>query len=159
MNSDSLSYTNIYVEENGIKQYFKLNYQNYKQLLPCIITFVLLISTSTCYFLLVLPEVLVIFSHNITSWYIIVIGQSIIFVYTVATFLCSMSKDPGKFPKENIDDSSEDTKALESVLIKNIEIQTKWCEICNFYRPLRSFHCEFCDSCIDQYDRKSYNLN
>jgi hypothetical protein len=156
-NQDNLSQNNVYTEESSAKKCCKLNFKIFKRSLPCLFAWTLLISSTTCYFIFVMPKLHDIFNNDLLYSLIVLTTQSILFLYTIIAFLIATFRDPGRYPKANIDDTIDDTfksPLYKIVSIKNTQVKTKWCTSCNFYRPLRCSHCSVCDSCIDQFDRK-----
>lgn len=173
-NLDNLSHTNMFNgDENGgncngdvnnsngndCLTTCKINFKIFKRSLPCIFAWLLLLSTTSVYFILAIPELLIIFKQNLLYWLLVVVAHAILFIYTTINFAIATFRDPGRYPKVNIDDTLDDTfksPLYKNVFIKNTQVKTKWCSSCNFYRPLRCSHCSVCDSCIDQFDREYF---
>ena len=161
-NLDNGSHNNVYLEEEkSAEKCCKLNFKIFKRSLPCLFAWTLLLSTTSCYYVFVMPELYIIFNQDLIYWLIVLASQSVLFLYTVITFLIATFKDPGRYPKSNLEDGLDDTfksPLYKIVLVKNKQVKTKWCSSCNFYRPLRCSHCSVCNSCIDQFDRKCYSF-
>lgn len=89
-------------------------------------------------------------------------------VYVIAIYLCISCivfltiagyTDPGIIPRghpppeeENPFSIDQKLPLVKKVVVKGVEIDTKWCDTCNIYRPLRSSHCSICNNCVEKFD-------
>lgn len=119
---------------------------------------VLMLIPEALFLAIVIPEILQKFT--------IVIGI-LISVVNVYLWICSISflfitsmTDPGIIPRskqnssENPDENPWSSKPplFKRILLGEIEIDLKYCETCNIYRPPRSVHCSICDNCVVRFD-------
>jgi len=89
-------------------------------------------------------------------------------VYVIAVFLIFTSlvwfftaafTDPGIIPRGTAPPEDDNPFALEQkvplvkkVNLKGVEVDTKWCDTCCIYRPLRASHCSVCNNCVEKFD-------
>jgi hypothetical protein len=120
--------------------------------LPATVAWVLLLSTTSIFFVF------------LAQWYVsmysiwIPIGEGIVTIIVVANFTLATFMDPGIIPKgrptSEDDDNEEDLRAplYKTVEVRGITVRMKWCVICQFYRPPRCSHCYVCNNCIETFD-------
>lgn len=129
-----------------------------KKIMPALFAWFLLISTSSSYFTLVLPEYInLVGLDNLHIFITVVSVHSVLFLFVLLNFSIATFMDPGRFPKVDIKDVIEDngnhqSGSYKNVLINDINVRMKWCTTCQFYRPPRSSHCGVCNACIDTMD-------
>jgi hypothetical protein len=87
-----------------------------------------------------------------------VVAVFLIFTSLVWFFIAAFS-DPGIIPRGAAPPEDDNPFALEAkvplvrkVMVKGIEADTKWCDTCFIYRPLRATHCSVCNNCVDKFD-------
>ncbi|CAF0923250.1 unnamed protein product [Didymodactylos carnosus] len=124
-----------------------------KRLLPSMVSWCLLLSLSTIYFLFICP--------SITKTVLIPIAHGILFYFVCTNFVLATFMDPGKYDRALVEEYENDQ---ESTYYKTVEIRgtsgrMKWCQTCQFYRPPRCSHCSICDFCIDTFDHHCPWLN
>jgi len=89
-------------------------------------------------------------------------------VYVIAAYLCVISmvcffcaafSDPGILPRgpalleeENPFAMEQKIPMVKKVMVKGVEVDSKWCDTCKIYRPPRSSHCSVCGNCVDKFD-------
>jgi len=44
------------------------------------------------------------------------------------------------------------TPVIRKCAVNGVEIDTKWCDTCNIYRPVRTSHCGVCNNCVENFD-------
>jgi len=129
-----------------------------KKIMPALFAWFVLISASSSYFTLVLPEFINLVGLNQLHLFVLVVAvHGILFLYVLVNFSIATFMDPGRLPKVDIKDVIEDEGNHQSgnyknVLINDINVRMKWCTTCQFYRPPRSSHCGVCNACIDTMD-------
>ncbi|KAL9981089.1 hypothetical protein ACROYT_G009748 [Oculina patagonica] len=120
------------------------------QQVPIISAAVLLIGTTTLFFVFVCP--------HLTEEYSIAIPiyDGIITFIVLASFTNATLKDPGIIPREQslTVDQEDDFRVplYKNVDINGITVRMKWCDTCKFYRPPRCSHCSICNNCIENFD-------
>jgi palmitoyltransferase ZDHHC5/8 len=130
-----------------------------KKVMPALFAWFLLISTSSSYFTLVLPEYINLIGMEHIELFITIVGlHAFVFLYVILNFSIATFMDPGRFPRVDMKETIEDDGVLhhsgtyKNVLINDINVRMKWCTTCQFYRPPRSSHCGVCNACIDTMD-------
>jgi len=86
-----------------------------------------------------------------------VIIAYLLLVATLALMLAAFS-DPGIVPRGR-PLSEENPFAIEQKVpqvrkhnVKGVELETKWCDTCDIYRPIRTSHCGICNNCVENFD-------
>jgi palmitoyltransferase ZDHHC9/14/18 len=75
-------------------------------------------------------------------------------VVTFASFLFTSLSDPGIIPRR-LDTVSQDTV----VHVDGQDVELRYCETCQVYRPPRASHCRICDNCIQVHDHHCVWVN
>uniref|UniRef100_A0ACD5UZQ4 Uncharacterized protein n=1 Tax=Avena sativa TaxID=4498 RepID=A0ACD5UZQ4_AVESA len=76
----------------------------------------------------------------------------------IATLLLTATRDPGIVPRSRTSPPLEaDTSAgtgtrSRRIVIDGVEMEQKYCRICENFRPPRSSHCAICDNCVNKFD-------
>ncbi|CAG7725368.1 unnamed protein product [Allacma fusca] len=120
-----------------------------KRYLPATFAWVLLLTTTTLFF--VFPANY--YVKEFTIW--IPIGEAFLAVVVVANFTLATFMDPGIIPKATRgEDDNDDLRAplYKTVEVSGITVRMKWCVTCQFYRPPRCSHCSVCNNCIETFD-------
>ena len=91
--------------------------------------------SATCAFnLLVAPKLYQILD-DFNMWFLIMITQSILFIFVVINFVMAICRDPGRYPKIIIspDDPNfnDDTKSplYKTIVINKTNVKIKWCSV------------------------------
>lgn len=117
----------------------RINCKAIKRPIPCLFAFTLLISGTGSYYSMVAPELLKLI-NNFYYWAILVVLQSMLFLYVVINFLIATLIDPGRFQKViiSLDDPNynDDTKSplYKMITIKNTTVKIKWCSVSSYYQ-------------------------
>ncbi|CAL8129661.1 unnamed protein product [Orchesella dallaii] len=120
-----------------------------KKLLPATVAWVLLLTTTSLFFIF-LGEW---YTRVYSVW--IPIGEALIAIIVIANFTLATFMDPGVIPKAaQGEDDSDDCRAplYKTVEVNGITVRMKWCVTCRFYRPPRCSHCSVCNNCIETFD-------
>ena len=72
-------------------------------------------------------------------------------VIIIITLYDVSSTSPGYLPVGNIT-QEEYLQKQEVRLVKEFEIELKYCDTCFIIRDLRSFHCRICGYCVEKHD-------
>lgn len=92
-------------------------------------------------------------SGNTTGLYFTLVLDLFLFLLTLFHFGTASTIDPGIIPRTTDDDEDSSLAPLyRTVVIRDVNVQMKWCTTCKFYRPPRSSHCSVCDSCVQNFD-------
>ncbi|XP_020618572.1 palmitoyltransferase ZDHHC5-like [Orbicella faveolata] len=119
------------------------------QQVPIICAAVLLIGTTTLFFVFVCPHLTKEYSVAIPIY------DGIVTLIVLASFANASVKDPGVIPREqSLTDQEDDFRVplYKNVDINGITVRMKWCDTCKFYRPPRCSHCSICNNCIENFD-------
>jgi len=80
-------------------------------------------------------------------------------VSALAFFFLAAFSDPGIIPRGAPPPEDDNPFRLEQqipltkkVMVKDMQLETKWCDTCNIYRPIRSSHCSTCNNCVEKFD-------
>ena len=114
-----------------------------KRLIPCLVAWTILVGSTGSYFAFVAIELLSIMENNLIYWIVLIMIQSLIFLYVVVNFLIAILRDPGRFEKVIIssDDPNfnDDAKSplYKTIKIQKAQVKIKWCSVsllllCNF---------------------------
>jgi len=87
----------------------------------------------------------------------------VIAIWFIATpvvwFFITGLADPGIIPRGSapVEDDNpfareQKIPAVRKVVMFEKEYDSKWCDTCNIYRPLRSSHCSVCNNCVEKFD-------
>jgi len=87
----------------------------------------------------------------------------IIAIFLIASpltlFFITAFSDPGIVPRgpaipddDNPFAREQKTPLTKKVIFRGTEVDRKWCDTCNIYRPLRSSHCSICNNCVERFD-------
>uniref|UniRef100_A0A7N0TB65 S-acyltransferase n=1 Tax=Kalanchoe fedtschenkoi TaxID=63787 RepID=A0A7N0TB65_KALFE len=60
-------------------------------------------------------------------------------------------RTPGEFVVRR-SDSSRGARKSRTVTVNGVQLRTRYCKICNIFRPPRSCHCAVCDNCVQKFD-------
>ncbi|CAM8957450.1 unnamed protein product [Rhodiola kirilowii] len=65
--------------------------------------------------------------------------------------------DPGIIPRARRGDiqrtdSSRGARKSRTVVVNGVALKSKYCKVCNIFRPPRSSHCAICDNCVQKFD-------
>ncbi|EDO39692.1 predicted protein, partial [Nematostella vectensis] len=116
--------------------------------IPIICATVLLLGTSTLFFIFVCPY--------LTRQYSILIPvyEGLLTFFVLANFAHATFRDPGIVPRVPYTPEQDDFKVplYKNVDINGITVRMKWCDTCKFYRPPRCSHCSICNNCIEMFD-------
>ncbi|CAH3151494.1 unnamed protein product [Pocillopora meandrina] len=120
------------------------------QQIPLLCAALLLIGTSTMFFVFVCPHLANEYSIAIPVY------DGILTLIVLASFANASLRDPGVIPREETS-TSEQEDDFRAPLYKNVDIngitvRMKWCDTCKFYRPPRCSHCSICNNCIENFD-------
>jgi len=117
------------------------------------LTLVLMYAPHVPFLVLVCPY----FSDKITPVVYAIPGYLLLFA-TAMLFLAAFT-DPGIIPRGTPIPEPANPFALESKpplvkkhLVKGVELESKWCDSCDVYRPIRTSHCGICNNCVQNFD-------
>lgn len=110
-----------------------------------ILTYFLILIPTILFYSIILPNFTIQFN---IALYIITILSLIFDLIT----LYDVSSSPPGYLKKDIITFEEFQNRQEIIIIKDNEIELKYCETCKNIRKLRSFHCNICGYCIDKHD-------
>lgn len=115
---------------------FKIIGKAIKRLIPCLVAWTLLVSSSGVYFAFVATELYILMGkENLIYWIVLMNFQCILFLYVVVNFLIAILRDPGRFEKiiisEDDPNFSDDTKSplYKTVKIQKAAVKIKWCSV------------------------------
>jgi hypothetical protein len=123
---------NIVTNSNNKKQRFKFKMKfsrsssSFKDYIPCLCLWFLLVVISGIYFGLVWPRFIEIFSAN-SYWIIFLVFKFFFLFNLVVNFLLSIFKDPGRLPRTN--DKQNTNKNELIVFVKGESVELKWCTV------------------------------
>eukprot|EP00357_Protocruzia_adherens_P007649 CAMPEP_0115001042 /NCGR_PEP_ID=MMETSP0216-20121206/17129_1 /TAXON_ID=223996 /ORGANISM="Protocruzia adherens, Strain Boccale" /LENGTH=283 /DNA_ID=CAMNT_0002366279 /DNA_START=36 /DNA_END=887 /DNA_ORIENTATION=- len=60
--------------------------------------------------------------------------------------------DPGIIPPDMSAEEPQESEKEKIIRIEGEEFVLKWCSTCHISRPLRSFHCKICGTCVSVHD-------
>jgi len=109
------------------------------------ISYLLIIIPTILYYCIILP----IFSYQFCLIFYIITFLSF---FLNLFFLYDVSSTPPGYLDKGIITLEEFLNKQEIILIKENEIELKYCETCKNIRKIRSFHCNICGYCIDRHD-------
>lgn len=80
-----------------------------------------------------------------------------ILLFSTVMLLCAAFTDPGIVPRgKPISDDNpfapEKSPMVKKVNLNGMELETKWCDTCGIYRPIRTSHCGICNNCVQNFD-------
>jgi len=85
--------------------------------------------------------------------YFTLVLDFLLFLLTLFHFGTASTIDPGVIPRTTDEEEDSSLAPLyHNVVIRDVNVQMKWCTTCKFYRPPRSSHCSVCDSCVQNFD-------
>jgi len=80
-------------------------------------------------------------------------------VSPLAYFFIAAFSDPGIIPRgppppddDNPFRMEQQLPLTKKVEVKGMQLDTKWCDTCHIYRPIRSSHCSTCNNCVEKFD-------
>jgi len=87
-------------------------------------------------------------------------------VYVIAGYLVLIANvtlmfaaftDPGIVPRgkplqEDNPFAEQKSPTVRKIIVNGIELETKWCDTCDIYRPIRTSHCGICNNCVENFD-------
>jgi len=116
------------------------------------LTLVLTYAPHVPFFALVCPY----FDDKMTAMVYVIPGYVLV-ASTVLLFLAAFT-DPGIVPRgkplteDNPFALEQKAPLTRKHVVKGAELDTKWCDTCCVYRPLRTSHCGICNNCVENFD-------
>lgn len=116
------------------------------------LTIVLMYAPHAPFFALICPY----FDDKMTPIVYVIPGY-LLFFATVMLMLAAFT-DPGIVPRgkplqeENPFSMEQKSPLVRKIMIKGVELETKWCDTCDVYRPIRTSHCGICNNCVENFD-------
>ncbi|XP_078278077.1 palmitoyltransferase ZDHHC5-A-like [Rhinoraja longicauda] len=83
--------------------------------------------------------------------------QSLLLISSVISYILCLQVNPGIISRDPEDISG--VLDAPQVTVNGITFTSKWCHICNVYRPPRCRHCYICDVCVQDLDHHCFFLN
>lgn len=86
----------------------------------------------------------------------VIIGYLLLF--SAAALMLAAFSDPGVAPRgrplaeDNPFAIENKVTQVRKYTVKGVELETKWCDTCNIYRPIRTSHCGICNNCVENFD-------
>jgi palmitoyltransferase ZDHHC9/14/18 len=121
----------------------------------------------TTFFLIILPEGLFLGTtvpsllRLLSVAWIVVTVNGLLTVHCLVLFFVCGCMDPGIIPRQppipGLDENpftyeEKRPPPFKNILVDDVQLQIKYCETCNLYRPPRAHHCRTCDNCVDRFD-------
>ena len=126
--------------KNSNEKKFKFKLPNlskisFKDMIPCLIAWFILISFTAVYYVLVFPRLIVIIENgsNYKYWIILLVVKIYLFINIVINYLISMFRDPGRLPKNTSKDETFlydlHNQSSYDVYVKEDSAEVKWCKV------------------------------
>jgi len=96
------------------------------------------------------------FLDKISAAVYVIPGYILVFA-TITLFLAAFT-DPGILPRgkpmpEDPNPFSDNKPpSVRKFFVKGVELETKYCDTCDIYRPIRTSHCGICNNCVENFD-------
>jgi len=96
------------------------------------------------------------FDDKMTAVVYVIPGYLVLFA--TVTLFCAAFTDPGILPRgrpqqeENPFAMEQKSPMVKKFPVNGVELETKWCDTCDIYRPIRTSHCGICNNCVENFD-------